>query len=697
MKNPRPWLGIIVALGLLGGVLWLRWPTLGARLWNVDEAIHAAAARAIVDGGVLYRDAVDLRAPLSYYAEAAVFALAGENNLWAMRLFIALLIAGTAWSLFAAGRRLAGPGAGVGAGLLFAVLSSCLFYPVDAYASNTEWFVAFFTAAAAATFLAGGTALPGTRRVFVTGLLLGGAFLSKQPALLELAAPAAALLWLAVQRSLTGRELRSRVLALAVGWLLPVVLTALYFLWHGAWGDLVFYSWTYNLAYYGPEITTGDRAAALLVAFRLLLGGGQAVLLGLWLAGGGVLLYRLAQRQPTPAETAGHPAALYLLAWSLVSLGGAASSGREFEHYVIQFLPAFCLGAGLAAARAAQITWRPEHRWPLRIAAALAVATAVILLAAAIPGKRLRTIPGDPSQRVAAYIREHSAPTDRIFVWGFHPDIYLEADRRAASRFVIGSFITGLIPWTNVAPERDTAYAMVPGALAVLLGDLARTAPRFIVDCSVGPNRHWQKYPPEKYPALQAFIHQHYRQVEAHVFVPQGFRLYQRRSAAEPAAEESPLLSPEVTATLTLDLLAGSLRPVQASARHGASHAVIDGRSESFAHAPSSIVYRVPAGVTALRGGYGLREGAYDASNPNPSDGAEFVIHWRPAGGSAQVLLRRALRPREEPADRGVQSFRVLLGSSAGGELELVTGPGPSGLATSDWSFWTGLMLENSP
>jgi 4-amino-4-deoxy-L-arabinose transferase-like glycosyltransferase len=221
--------------------------------------------------------------------------------------------------------------------------------------------VAFFTAAAAAVFLGGPGGRPSPRRGLVAGALLGGAFLSKQPALLELAAPAATVLWLAWHRGLTRREGWTLLLALAGGWLAPVLLTALYFGWHGALGDLVYYSWTYNLTIYGPEITAVDRAAALLVSFRLLVAGDQGLLLGLWVAGGGALLYRLAQRQPTPAELAARPAAIYLLAWSLASLAGAASSGRDFEHYVLQFLPAFALGAGLAIAHTGLIAWSADR------------------------------------------------------------------------------------------------------------------------------------------------------------------------------------------------------------------------------------------------------------------------------------------------------------------------------------------------
>jgi hypothetical protein len=466
----------------------------------------------------------------------------------------------------------------------------------------------------------------------------------------------------------------------------------------GALRDGIFYTWTYNLVYYGPEIATADRVASLAVPFRLI-GAAQPGLLLLWVLGALAALHRLLQRQPSAAETATNPGLLLVAAWSLAALAGAASGGRGFDHYSIQFLAPFCLGAGLVLSRLTGWAAAAPSRLA-RIGAAVVLAAVAYHAIATTLAARGRTVPLDPSHRVADYIREHSAPDDRIFVWGYHPDIYLYADRRPASRYLYASFITGLIPWTNIAPARDTTYAAVPGAMATLLQDLVARPPRFIVDCSVGFNRHWQKYPPEKYPALLAYLRLHYQQVEAQVFVPQGFRLYQLRPPAGPDGAlpvESPFLPADLSAALQLDMLAAPLSPVQASAPLGASHSIVEGRAENFAHAPSSLVYRLPAGVTALRGGYGLRAGAYAGENPSPTDGAEFIIRWRPAGGGEQILLRRLLRPREEPADQGVQSFRFVLPPHPGGELELVTGPGPSGLATSDWSFWAGLFLENSP
>jgi len=698
MMSPRRWPEIAVALVLLCAVVWLRWPTLGFDFWNVDEAIHAAAARTILDGGVLYRDAIDQRTPLSYYAVAAVMAAFGTNNLWAVRCFIALIIAGTALLLFLAGRRLRGAAAGLGAAGLYALLTSSLLYPGDAYAANTEWFVALFSTAAAVVFLTG-TNPSSARRVFTTGLLLGCSFLSKQPALLDATAPVAALLYAAWRQAWPRRTLFARLLEFGAGWCVPVLLTLGYFAAQGALRECVFYTWTYNLDYYGPEITAAGRLDALAVPFRLV-GTAQPWLLVVWAAGTLHVLHRLLQRQPTPQEGETNPDFVFLAAWSLAALGGVASSGREFDHYSIQFLAPLCLSGGLVLSWLVNEVSRSGSGWFPRLAAAALLALVIHGLGSAILPARQRTLPVDPSIRVATYIRTHSTTADRIFVWGFHPDIYGFAERRPASRYLFASFVTGLIPWTNIAPERDTSYAIVPGAMDNLLHDLTARPPLFIVDCSAGPyNRHWQKYPLEKFPTLRDFVRSHYRVVKSEEFVPQGFRLFQLRApgkaAEDPASTRE--LPVELAATLKLGALAASLEPVRASAPFGADRTLTDGRLEYFMHAPATLVYRIPAGYAALRGGFGFRPAAYGPENQSPTDGAEFVIRWRPAAGSEQILLRRLLRPRDEPADRSVQSFRIILPSADGGELELAINPGPTDNPASDWTFWTDLLLEKIP
>ena len=142
----RPWL---VAIILAIGIFTLRWTTFDFQVWNVDEAIHATVARTLLDGGVLYRDAIDQRTPFSYYAVAAIFYFCGENNIWAMHALASGLIVLTALGLFLVATRWRNTTNGLWAAAFFAILSTTLLYPGDAYALNTEWFVACFTTWAA--------------------------------------------------------------------------------------------------------------------------------------------------------------------------------------------------------------------------------------------------------------------------------------------------------------------------------------------------------------------------------------------------------------------------------------------------------------------------------------------------------------------------------------------------------------------
>ncbi|RXK55279.1 hypothetical protein ESB00_05110 [Oleiharenicola lentus] len=177
----------------------------------------------------------------------------------------------------------------------------------------------------------------------------------------------------------------------------------------------------------------------------------------------------------------------------------------------------------------------------------------------------------------------------------------------------------------------------------------------------------------------------------------------------EPAPQDRDCFQPEVAVEISVTTTApgtgwaalslGSpelpLEFVRGTAPFGAQLSQVEGGLEYYAHAPSSLVYRAAAGATTLRGSFGLYDGAYAATNAGASDGAEFLVHWHAADGRSEMIFRRLLRPRDEPADRGPQDFAVPLPAGAG-ELEFAIGPGPAGNSASDWTYWRHLRLENS-
>ncbi|MDI1250141.1 MAG: hypothetical protein PSV13_14860 [Lacunisphaera sp.] len=793
MKLPpstRRWIPWLVAALVTTGSFALRWPTFGFEVWNVDEAIHAAVARTLNDGGVLYRDAIDQRTPLTYYAVAALFRIGGANNVWAMHALAAALVAGTAFGLFLLARAWRGPLAGLWAALFFTVFATALFYPGDAYALNTEWFVALFTTWAAWLFWRGA---PGW-----AGGLLGLAFLSKQPALLDLGAPLVVVAYVALGERAAWARLARRLGAVLAGFAVPVLLTVAYFAARGALADFHFYAWQYNLQFYAPEIGIAGRAASTLKPFHLLAAQYPLALAALAATAGLGIFCLFRPRADTAARTE-NAQWLYLLTWAVTSLAGAASGGRGFDHYYIQFLPACCLLAALGLGGLAP--WAAGHRARRFLVPALVLLSAlfVLELGQGIRRQHGRTLPMDPSWRAGEFIRTHTGPEERIFVWGYHPDLYLFAGRKPASRFVYASFLSGLIPWTNTAPDKDTTYAIVPGARETLLRELAAVRPAFVVDCSFGPNRWWNKYPLATFPALEAFLAENYIVVEPDQFTGQGFRLHLIKDAyrrdppvlaggaaaarlgvpelfVTPLLTEPPALQVAITARsatgrlqrlellhngtvlagasfapspglllswpvpfarlgagehrlsvrataangetatsaeqvfapdpgllpagrlaeFSLPLMAGSLVPTSVLAPFGATASQDDGRLVFQLHAPATVRYPLAGTATHLHGRFGLSPGAYAATNPARTDGAEFQVVFVSAAGDRQVLFRRLLQPGREPADGGPQPFSVDLPAGARGRLELLINNGPAGNPASDWTYWSDLQLETS-
>ena len=90
-----------------------------------------------------------------------------------------------------------------------------------------------------------------------------------------------------------------------------------------------------------------------------------------------------------------------------------------------------------------------------------------------------------PSE-VGRYLFTHSNPKDRIFVWGQKVNIYLEANRRPASRYITTFPLTGHVFGGRV-PGLDTRSRVLPGAWSNLEQDFKKHPPAYIVDVEADP------------------------------------------------------------------------------------------------------------------------------------------------------------------------------------------------------------------
>ncbi|HET7536115.1 MAG TPA: hypothetical protein VFJ90_06660, partial [Candidatus Didemnitutus sp.] len=451
---PR-WLTVTGIALIVVWILWLRAPSFRTPIWNVDEGIAAALADKILEGGLPYRHAIDQRPPVTYLVYAAVFAVAGANNMDAIHVALALLVAGTAVLLFLAARRASGTATAWWTLAVYATLSSCLFSPFDLYALHTEWPLSFCSAAGALLFFVA-QARGGRNWWLASGGCYGAAALSKQPGLLDFGAPLVlcAFAWWRGTEEVRRQQFRN-VAWLAAGFAAPVLLTLGFFAAFGALPDLLFYTWGYNTRYYVAGVPFVERLATVVVPFRLLWDF-SPVLTVAGLASLLPWLYRPgADGNPRPVSE--RPDQLFAVVWLLGATYATTLSGRGFFHYSFQVLPPLAWTFGLLLAwvtRQATTAWRERRRWvaiPLILVLgwlAFGWARACLRYRVAFP------IHIDTVEPVAAYIRAHSTREDPLFVWGFYSDLYTLADRLPASRFLYTTFPTGVIPWIN--EDEDT-------------------------------------------------------------------------------------------------------------------------------------------------------------------------------------------------------------------------------------------------
>jgi 4-amino-4-deoxy-L-arabinose transferase-like glycosyltransferase len=484
-------------------VLLARLPSL-LHPWGIDdERVYALVANEIVHGGIPYLDAIERKPPLHFWTYAAVFRVAGPSN------WLALHVAACLWTfgIMAGIYRLAGRQnrvAGVAAALAYGLFQS--WGPSTTLAFNGEMAMNLPLVWAFVVALGGPRERGIARDALLAGALVAIAFLLKQPAAICILPVFGCLV--ARRQGVTGDALVRVAIPLCIGAALPLTIAAAILHAQGVLGEAIYWTignhdlphvfWT-RLALH----TLAFGAACFPVLFAAL----TAIRQGLWTDD------RLAYRT--------------IAGWLAVSCIGAAAGGRFYPHYYIQMLPPLAVLAGPAFAHAWQ---RPaEAAWILRprIAALFVIASAM-LQGATLAQQRA------PSP-LAQYIRAHSAPEDRIFVWGHGPDIYLQSGRRPASRYILTFPLTGYVFGPDL-PGLDTRNRIVPGAWAALASDLDRRPPLYIVDIETGPAA---RYPMARFPAFRTMVLQRYRPVTT---LPQG-TIYRR--IARPGEHWAPMaLSP---------------------------------------------------------------------------------------------------------------------------------------------------------
>jgi Dolichyl-phosphate-mannose-protein mannosyltransferase len=476
-RAPTAWL-LGAAVGL--PVALAHAPAFFHRLLDGDEAIYGSIAALMNAGGRLYADGgVDNKPPGIFWVYAAVFHLTGTYQMTAVHLVGLLVMAATCVLLFITARAMAGVRAGLLAALLYGVMTGA--GNPRLLATNTEVLMMLPLTASVLLML--------RRQWLWSGALLVAAGAFRQVAAVNvLLVPAAIVL-------LEPRERWLRTFAVFAGGLAAGLLAgALLLAWTGSLEG--FWRWTIASLYgYATTNWTPDliwqRAKDSILPFV----GDDVVV---WVA---AVAFALKWKRLPPAER-------LIVAWLGVSLVGSLAGGHLSWHYFIQVMGPLALLAALAIDGALNTSRRRLVTGAMIVGLAVPTVYWVAYDVAADP--LTYDVGGAVPQHevVAAYIHDHSRPSDRVFVWGDWPALYVESDRLMASRFP--GFLRGFSRGSGQAPNNwDTTSDVWP----LLEADLTRNPPALVVDTAAAGWSDFSMYPMSNYPVLASLIASDYHEL----------------------------------------------------------------------------------------------------------------------------------------------------------------------------------------
>ncbi len=465
-----------------------------------DEAIYAVVANEIVEGGKPYVDAVERKPPLLFWTYAGVFEVAGEYNWRALHVVALLWTLATMGGLYVIGRELFDRPTGLTAALLASVFGSFATWKNLAFNGEIMMNLPLVWAWAIGLGRSHSRFRP---ELLAAGALLGTAFLLKQPGAIA-AVPLAIYLLLPSYRRSRGRakgESVAQAAILTAGFLGALASVATILAYQGILREASYWTvadHTVPHVFWEKGIMQSLSFAA--ICLPLLIGTALA------LRGEGDLW---------ADKTAERIALFGLLGASMI---GAAAGARFYPHYYIQLLPPLVL----LAAPAYAAVWRQkvQPRWwmpgPLIMQTwlALTVVAFFVLHWQGLAARRQPTVAG-------RYLAKNSAPNDRIFVWGQFPEIYLDAGRRPASRYIATFPLTGYVFGGRV-PGLNTHDRIRLGVWDKLAVDFALHPPEYVIDTEAGPEA---LYPIRNFPRLAGLLERGY---QATAWTPEGVIFHKR-------------------------------------------------------------------------------------------------------------------------------------------------------------------------
>ena len=490
-RRQSRWVNVII----IALVVILRSPTLLPSMYISDEGYYGTIANDILDGGIVYRTAVDTKPPGMYYIYAGVFQVAGRNNLLAVHILAILVVAATALVLRRIGARVADEWAGAWSGIGYAVFVHA-YWPGDTLGANSEIFAALPLTLSVLAFLRGEKNAT-WNWMFLSGALVGFGTLIRQPSAVTLAAMLACLTYgCLISRTHSFARVLAAASGVIIGFIGVIAALAWYYQLQGNLHEAYLWAWAFAFRYVESETTF------LYVLKRLF-----TVHLAVMLAWGLLWYFGIRQVVETLRSLRRNAAVpnqdVLLIVWLVLSYLGIFIGWRFPGHYHLPVLPPLSILAGQAFSRfVAEQRRSPQLRWRwIRtgvIGAAALPAISFLTVAFATRVKELDFLP------IVQQIAQRTSPGDRIFVWGSFPPLYSFSDRRLATRFVSCTHLVGAYA-KRPREVKDRGESVIPGSWEMFQADWEAHPPALIIDLST-MDPDWAAHPMARYPVLRAYL-----------------------------------------------------------------------------------------------------------------------------------------------------------------------------------------------
>jgi Dolichyl-phosphate-mannose-protein mannosyltransferase len=496
------WFGLVTLIVLSSALIRFR---LRDMPLERDEGEYAYVGQLMLQGIPPYQEAYAMKLPGTYAAYAVLMAVFGQTPA-GIHLGLILVNTATIMLVFLLARRLFGNLAGVVACATYALLSTS--ESVLGLAAHATHFVVLPALAGILILL---WAIESRKwwLYFVSGLILGLAFLMKQPGIFFVLFAGLYLLKSEAKKPLDHRGLARRAGVFSAGAILPFTLTCLWLLRAGLLGK--FWFWTFV---YASQYASSNSVMAAIPVLELVGPGVVSASVFVWIVAALGLTALFWDRESRPH-------AGFVLAFLLFSFLAVCPGFYFRGHYFILMLPAVAVLAGLAVSSGT----RKAREMGIN---ALAFAPVLVFLAAAAysvmkqrqflfvddPMTATRAVyapsPFSEAPQIAEYILAHSSPQARIAVLGSEPQIYFYAHRRSAS---------GYIYMYELMEEQKFAAKMQQDAIH----EIEAAQPEYIVNVNVFFS--WFPRPNSDRAIFQwarTYIQQHYELIGLVDLQPQG-------------------------------------------------------------------------------------------------------------------------------------------------------------------------------